>query len=164
MRDNNGFETGTRRAIAGKRVFGVVSTGFLTLALLGIGASLSGCSSNPQAANSSAPPAQISSSALEEKIKSSFNTDPQLKASNLDVRASADRNEVMLSGTVESETVKTRAVETAKSAQVGLTVTSKIDVDPGCCGAGAMGGHGPGEAMKGMKGMNGTPGAEHKPR
>ncbi len=145
---------------AGKVIAGSAVTGFLTLTLLGISASLSGCSAagSPQATGSSTPQAQISNAALEEKIKTNLNTDAQLKASNLDVKANVDRNEVTLSGTVESEVVKTKAVESAKSAQAGLTVNSKIDVDHSCCGS--EGGHGRKEGMPGMKRM---PGKEHRP-
>ena len=130
------------------------------LALLGISASLNGCStaSSPQATGSSTPQAQISNAALEEKIKTNLNTDAQLKAANLDVKANVDRNEVLLSGTVESESAKTKAVELAKSAQAGLSVTSEINVDANCCGS--EGSHGRKEGMPGMKGM---PRKEHKP-
>ena len=145
---------------ASKVMAGSAVTGFLALTLLSISASLSGCSTSgsPQATGSSTPQAQISNAALEEKIKTNLNSDAQLKAANLDVKANVDRNEVTLSGTVESEAVKTKAVESAKRAQAGLTVTSKIDVDQSCCGS--EGGHGRKEGMPGMKGM---PGKEHRP-
>ena len=144
----------------GKVITRSALTSFLVLTLLGISASLNGCStaSSPQATGSSTPQAQISNAALEEKIKTNLNTDAQLKAANLDVKANVDRNEVLLSGTVESEAAKTKAVESAKSAQAGLSVTSKINVDPSCCGS--EGSHGRKEGMPGMKGM---PGKEHRP-
>jgi len=149
---------------AGKVLAGSAVTGFLALTLLGISASLNGCStaSSPPATSSSQPQAQMSNAALEEKIKTNLNTDAQLRAANLDVAANVDRNEVTLSGTVESEAVKTKAIESARSAQAGLNVTSKIEVDPNCCGSGGM----PGgkEGMPGMKGMKGMPGGEHRPQ
>ena len=135
-----------------------VAPGLLVLAVVGIAATLIGCSStgsNP--AQTSPAQAQTNNAALEEKIKTNLNSDEQLKASNLSVAANADRNEVTLTGTVESEAAKTKAVESAKSAQAGLTVTSKIDVDSSCCG----GRHGGREGMPGMKGM--PPGGEHGP-
>ena len=143
-------------AKAGKVIAGSAVTGFLALTLLGVSASLSGCgtASSQQATSSS----KISNADLEEKVKTNLNTDAQLKAANLEVKANVDRNEVALSGTVESEAVKTKAVESAKSAQAGLTVTSKINVDPTCCGS--EGSHGRKEGMPGMKGM---PGKEHRP-
>ena len=131
-------------------------TGFLALTLVGITASLSGCSS-------STPQPQISNSALEEKIKTNLNADAQLKAANLDVKANVDRNEATLSGTVESESVKAKAVESAKNAQPGLSVASDIKVDQHCCGsAGPEGTHGPREGMPEQ--MKGMPGKEHGPR
>ena len=127
-------------------------SGFLALTLLlGISASVNGCS-----AAGSPPQAQISNAALEEKIKTNFNTDAQLKAANLEVMANAERNEVTLSGTVESESLKIKAVDSARTAQAGINVTSKIEVDQNCCGSGAM--HGPREGMPGMKGMPGREG------
>ena len=128
------------------------AAGFLALAVVGIGVSLVGCS--PAA---STPPAttpaqtQLNNSALEDKIKTNLNSDEQLKASNLAVTANAERNEATLTGTVQSEEAKTKAVESAKSAQPGLTVTSNMKVDAGCCG----GMHGGKEGMPGMKGMPG---------
>ena len=148
----------------GKSIAGPAVTGFLALTLLGASAFLNGCSpaGSPQAAGNSTPQPQISNAALEEKIKTNLNADPQLRAANLDVKANSDRNEATLSGTVESESVKTKAVESAKSAQAGLSVTSKIEVDPNCCGSGGM--HGQKEGMPGMKGMKGMSEKEHGPR
>ena len=139
---------------------GCAVTGLCVLPVLGISASLIGCgpAGSPQTTANSAPQAQISNAALEEKIKTNLNTDEQLRAANLDVKANVDRNEVTLSGTVESESVKTRAVESAKSAQAGLNVTSKIAVDQNCCGSGAM--RGPKEGMRGMKGTPGGRGRQ----
>lgn len=108
------------------------------------------------------PQTQVSNAALEDRIKTSLNADPQLKASNLDVKADMDRHEVMLSGTVESEAVKAKALDAAKSAEVGMTVSTKIEVDAKCCGAGGM--HGGKGGMGGMPGMKGMSGKEHKPQ
>ena len=137
-------------------------TGFLALTILGISAFLSGCSTagSPQATGSSTPQPQMTNAALEEKIKTNLNADAKIKTANLDVTANADRNEATLSGTVESESMKTKAVESARSAQPGLSVTSNIKVDEKCCGP--EGSHGPPEGMPGrMKGMGGK---EHPPQ
>lgn len=74
--------------------------------------------------------AKMSDSDLENSIKAKLNTDDKLRAAGIDVDASVDRNEATLSGTVESEALRTRAVELAKSAHSGLIVTDKIDVKP----------------------------------
>jgi hyperosmotically inducible periplasmic protein len=72
----------------------------------------------------------MTNSELENKIKAKFKTDAQLDAANLSVDANVDRNEITLSGTVGSESLRTRAIELAKSAHAGLIVTTKIDVKP----------------------------------
>ena len=170
MRTNNNFSdnaTANTHCLANKRskiVAGCVAPGLLVLAVVGIAATLIGCSSTgSNQAQTSPAQAQANNSALEGKIKTNLNSDEQLKASNLNVVANADRNEVTLTGTVESEAAKTKAVESAKSAQAGLTVTSKMEVDPSCCG----GPHGGREGMPGMKGLPGMkgmpPGGEHGP-
>jgi hyperosmotically inducible periplasmic protein len=111
--------------------FGV--TGLLTLTLLGSSLALNGCATtgSREATSSPTPQAQISNVALEEKIKAKFRTDVQLKAAKLGVEANVARNEITLSGVVESEELRTKAVEWAKSAHPGLIVNAKLDVKPG---------------------------------
>lgn len=110
-----------------------VVAGFLGLTLLGVSLSLNGCTTTDsrEAATGPTPKAQMTNSELEERIKAKFKTDAQLDAANLSVDASVDRNEITLSGTVGSESLRTKAIELAKSAHAGLIVTTKIDVKPG---------------------------------
>jgi osmotically-inducible protein OsmY len=54
-----------------------------------------------------------------------FARDEQVRRADLSVRA-----EVTLSGTVESEAVRSRAVELAKTAHVGVVVNDKMTVTP----------------------------------
>jgi hyperosmotically inducible protein len=110
-----------------------VVAGFLGLTLLGVSLSLNGCTTTDsrEAATGPTPKAQMTNSELEERIKAKFKTDAQLDAANLSVDANVDRNEIMLSGTVGSEWLRTKAIELAKSAHAGLIVTTKIDVKPG---------------------------------
>jgi hyperosmotically inducible protein len=75
-------------------------------------------------------PLRISDSDLEKKIEAQFKADPQLRDTNLSVDADADRSLVTLSGTVESEAMRTRALELARAAHPGLTINDKIDVKP----------------------------------
>jgi osmotically-inducible protein OsmY len=86
----------------------------------------------PQAdAVSVAPGAGSPSSAnakLEKAVKARFDSDEQLKSANLNVIADVTKNEVTLSGTVDSEAVRAKAVELAKTAQVGVVVTDQISV------------------------------------
>ena len=110
-----------------------VVTGFLGLTLLGVSLSLNGCAAADSREATSGPTskAQMTNTELEEKIKARFKTDAQLNAANLSVDANVDRNEITLSGTVGSESLRTKAIELAKSAHAGLIVTTKIDVKPG---------------------------------
>ena len=73
---------------------------------------------------------KISSSELENAIKAKFKADDQLRAADLSVTADVDKNEVTLSGSVPSQALRSKAVQLAKSAQSGVTVTDKIDVKP----------------------------------
>jgi hyperosmotically inducible periplasmic protein len=110
-----------------------VVAGFLALTLLGVSLSLNGCAAadSREATTGPASKAQMTNSELEEKIKARFKTDAQLDAANLSVDANVDRNEITLSGMVGSESLRTKAIELAKSAHAGLIVTTKIDVKPG---------------------------------
>lgn len=74
--------------------------------------------------------AKMSDADLESRIKSRLNEDPALRAADLSVSANIDQNEVRLSGNVESEALRMKAVEVARSAHAGLVVTDKIDVHP----------------------------------
>lgn len=69
-------------------------------------------------------------SQLQQDIQGRLNADPDLSAAKLDVDAHAKDNRVTLSGTVPSESLRTRAVEMAKAGRPGLEVTDKIDVKP----------------------------------
>lgn len=92
---------------------------------------LGACDTSDRAANTSntnTSKAKMSKSDLENTVKARIAADAQLKAANLNVDADADTNRVTLSGTVDSEPLRTKAVDLAKSAQAGLTVTDKIEV------------------------------------
>jgi len=79
--------------------------------------------------------AKPSDSDIEDTIKSKLNADPVLKEAKLEVDADVEKNEVTLSGTVQSEEQRAKAIELAKSARPGVTVNEKIDVKPGESGA-----------------------------
>jgi osmotically-inducible protein OsmY len=72
----------------------------------------------------------MTSSDLKDQVENKIEADPQLRTANLFVNADADRNTVILSGTVESDAERNRAVELARSARPGLTVENHIDVRP----------------------------------
>ena len=97
---------------------------FIVLALGGVSAaqaaSLPTGLGSPSAANAE----------LEKAVKSMFASDQQVQGAGLRVRADVTKNEVTLSGTVESEAVRSRAVELAKTAHVGVVVNDKMTVKP----------------------------------
>jgi hyperosmotically inducible protein len=73
---------------------------------------------------------KMSDSDLKTAIKAKLDGDAQLKAADIDVSADAEKNAATLSGTVESQALRTRAVEYARAAHAGLIITDKIDVKP----------------------------------
>jgi hypothetical protein len=60
--------------------------------------------------------------------KHELSTEEQPRTADLDVEANADKNEVTISGTVQSQEQRNTAIELAKS--TGVTVNDKIDVKP----------------------------------
>jgi osmotically-inducible protein OsmY len=75
--------------------------------------------------------AGLTDSDLERSIKAQISTDPKFQGIDIDVDADADENKVTLTGDVPSEEMRARAVDLAKQAHPGITVTDKIDVKPG---------------------------------
>jgi osmotically-inducible protein OsmY len=117
----------------------IMNRAIFILAILALSAAVAilGCDRSnepkkPQAdAASVAPGAGSPSSAnakLEKAVKARFESDEQLKSANLSVVADVTKNEVTLSGTVDSEAMRAKAVELAKGAQVGVVVTDRISV------------------------------------
>jgi osmotically-inducible protein OsmY len=68
---------------------------------------------------------------LEETVYSMLRRDNGLRTANLKVDADVTKNEVTLSGTVDSDAMRERAVELAKTAQVGVVVNNRINVRVG---------------------------------
>jgi len=73
---------------------------------------------NPSAANAK----------LEQAVKSALAADESLRQAELQVQADVTKNQVTLSGAVESEAARERAVELAKTAQVGVKVLDNITI------------------------------------
>jgi osmotically-inducible protein OsmY len=67
---------------------------------------------------------------LERAVRSMFAQDEQVRKAQLSVQADITKNEVTLSGTVASETVRSKAVELAKTAHAGVIVNDKMVVKP----------------------------------
>jgi len=74
------------------------------------------------------PATKMTDLELEDKIKFSLDSDPQLKAADLSVSGKADKNEATISGVVGTQSLRAKAVNLAKAASPGLIITDKIDV------------------------------------
>jgi hyperosmotically inducible protein len=88
---------------------------------------LSGC----DVANHSGTATTMTDSQLENSIRVKLNSDAQIKAADLGVSVNGARNEATLTGSVQSQQLRTRAVELARSANAGLIVNYKLIVEPG---------------------------------
>jgi len=101
---------------------------FIVLALEGINILFSyRTSSSFLEAQAASPPIGAASpdeanAKLEKAIKTMFERDEHVRKADLSVRADVTKNEVTLSGTVESEAVRSKAVELSKIAHVGVVV------------------------------------------
>lgn len=89
-----------------------------------------GCTRGTESTEAAREPERMTDSDLERKIEMQLSSDPQLRDARLSISADAERNWAALSGTVESEAMRTKAVQLARSAHPGLTVEDKIDVKP----------------------------------
>lgn len=101
---------------------------FVLVGILAFG--LLGCDTTTTQNATNTSKSTMSDSDFENTIKAKIETDAQLKAANLDVDADVEKKTATLSGTVETQALRTKAVDLAKSAQAGLVITDKIDVKP----------------------------------
>jgi osmotically-inducible protein OsmY len=104
----------------------LVSTALIIIASVAL---LTGCHTTSSGTADSSK-TTMTNSELENLVRGKLNSDAQLKGANLGVSANAERNEVTLTGTVDSQALRTRAVDLTKSAHSGLIVTDKIEVKP----------------------------------
>lgn len=91
---------------------------------------LTGCSETDRGQTAVSERSRVTDSELESQIKAKLSSDPQVRAADLRVSADAGKHEATISGTVESAAVRTRAIELARGAHAGLSVTDKIEVKP----------------------------------
>lgn len=105
---------------------------FASLMLIALALGMTACENDNGSSSraTSTPNAKMSDSDLKNAIKTRLDGDPQLKAADIDVSADVAENKATLSGTVESEALRMRAVEMARAAHSGLIITDKIDVKP----------------------------------
>ena len=67
---------------------------------------------------------------LEQAVKAKLKADERLRSADLGVSADAANNEITLSGSVESQALRFKAVDLARSVHSGVTVNDQIDVKP----------------------------------
>lgn len=104
---------------------------WISIIILILTLSVAACeSSTITGSNSTDSKTKVTDADIENAIKAKWNADPVLQAANLSVDADVDTNTATISGTVETEAARTKAVELAKSAHKGLVLTDKIDVKP----------------------------------
>jgi osmotically-inducible protein OsmY len=99
-----------------------------------IAASACGRSTDPSktvSETSSGTPSMVRSNAnLETAVKAKFKADEQLRSADLGVSADSAKNEITLSGSVESHELRFKAVDLAKSVDSEVRVNDQIDVKP----------------------------------
>lgn len=114
-----------------KIILGLLSLGAFSAALFACGGSDEPrASKQPLGVGDTA----MANSKLEQAVRDTLHSHTELKAANLAVSADVTKNQVTISGTVGSESLREKAVELAKSAQVGVIVNDRILVKPGTSG------------------------------
>ena len=104
--------------------------------VLGFALIMPGCDKgqNDRAPSSESAPVvnsmKMSNADLESAIRAKLESDDAIKQANLSVSVDADANKATLSGQVDSQDLRNKAIELAKSAQPTLTIEDKIDVKP----------------------------------
>jgi hyperosmotically inducible periplasmic protein len=91
---------------------------------------ISACSNNANKSSSNRPQTNMSNSDLESIVKDKLNSDPQLSAANIKVDADSKKNEIKLSGDVNSEDMRRKAVDSVRSVLPKFNVADTIDVKP----------------------------------
>lgn len=109
---------------------------WMTPIVLGCALIFPGCDKGPddRAPTSESGPGasamKMSDAELEKAIRAKLESDNAIKQANLSVSADAEANKATLSGEVDSQELRNKAIELAKSAQPTLTIEDKIDVKP----------------------------------
>jgi osmotically-inducible protein OsmY len=67
---------------------------------------------------------------IENAVKAKFKADEQLRSADLGVSADSPNNEITISGSVESQSLRSKAVDLVRSVDSGLTVNDQIEVKP----------------------------------
>lgn len=81
-----------------------------------------------QQANERIGQGRMSESDLENTIRARLHDDELLRGADLNVTANANRNEVTLSGVVETRVMRDRAIELARTTHSGVAVNDRIEI------------------------------------
>ena len=101
------------------------------LAAAAVACGRSGDSANRLPATTSEATTTVRSNTdLEQAVKAKLKADERLRSADLGVIADASNNEITLSGSVESQALRFKAVDLARSVDSGVTVNDQIDVKP----------------------------------
>ena len=103
---------------------------FVLVLLLCLSFQVACTSKSPGSTQAAREERTLTDSQLKDQIQDRINSDAELRAADLSVKADADHNMATLSGTVPSEALRTRAIDMTKAVHPGLTVEDKIDVKP----------------------------------
>jgi osmotically-inducible protein OsmY len=98
------------------------------LIIAGVLIIFSACSGSNRSSNR--PQTNMSNSEVQQAIRSKFNSDPQLSATDIKIDADANNNQIKLSGNVKSQEIRNKAINAAKSVVPNFMVTDTIDVRP----------------------------------
>lgn len=84
----------------------------------------------PSASTSTESKYTMTDTDLRHRVESSLNSDSDLAAAKIRVDANAERNTAKLSGTVESESLRIKAVDLAQGSNPGIVIEDHIVVRP----------------------------------
>lgn len=102
----------------------------IAAALMAAAVVLSGPACSDSKMGREAGSASFNSSEAEKRVKNSFSSDPRLRGFELDVSADPGKKEVTITGTVNSQEMRERAVRITRGELPGFVVNDNIDVMP----------------------------------
>lgn len=108
-----------------------LAAGVLALCIVAAGCGRFDATSSATESSSGTTTAMVRSKAdLENAVVAKLKVDERLRSAELSVSADAEKNEITLSGAVQSNELREKAIELARSAHPGVTVNDLIDVQP----------------------------------
>ena len=106
-----------------------LAAGVLSLCIVAAGCGRFDATSSATESSSGTTTARVRSKAdLENAVVAKLKVDERLRSAELSVSADTEKNEITLSGAVQSNELREKAIELARSAHPGVTVNDLIDV------------------------------------